>query len=971
MIVFSISLVECCSVHAASSASMSGEVVDALSDQPIVNATIAVWEFVDQRRRIGRSWITERVNERFVQSVSTDLNGEYAISVPAESGSRYSYHGYAYYDDPRTPGSDYLPGVSLLSVSVTQYVTFRLHPAATIVVSDILFVDSPQPPSAYSFVPVYPIGDLTAFHYGTDVETITRFIEGEPTHVLVRANQSCYIRLLASTTTEHRLDFDDPQFATLSQGGQLQISLFDHSLPYNLNLTTAILSRAATRISDAEHHDVCAEMERRDIDAALLLIDHAQEQMLLGRPAESYADLRQAYTLVGFIIEKLVRMFQDAVSSTIFIILFFTFTASALSHLLVDHWAQKVLVLSVFYAFFLVVLSQIYVGIRLVEFTMLLLLVTGAWSGVTFITVLAPRLLKSTTSAIFAMAKRNLRGRRFRVLSTLFTVMMFVMAFVAFTSVSTEYGFTTSTSVIETASEGIVVRQPTPHWAAQIPQEHVQTQRVSSFLPFSTTILDWLHRKPDVNQVAPKVENWPSRRSIGSMGNSDERVALYGVVGILPSTEAEMTHLDALVIEGRYLRDDEYDAVLISTTTAATLHLSVGDSVQLQIGVPRSMTVVGLIDDEGFRQQRDIDGSLMLPQKLYMYTDVDILISWWLEPCTPSEAIIVHWQTALQLSQYTAEDVSQLELADLQSTPILISRLNVDASESVDLLAFARQLALESEYWVWATLGTRVHFFALKQFVEVKGFLVLIPWMIVVLNVAITMINSIYQRRRDIHILASVGLNPTHLASLFGVEALLIGGIGGSLGYLMGLSLYKIMLLLSLDLAVQQKISAVWSLAALGIAVIAVGVGMLMAMRLSTIITPSLLRRWQARSQSRAGEWVYPLPVKVSVEDVESMLTYIHRLLKSYEQAPDVWVDRLIRDDAGIATNLPKRIVFTCHHGRGINHYLSRNQIAASKGTDDEVYLVKLVSSRTTAANANTTARFVRQLFLMWSVRTK
>ncbi|MHA2405208.1 MAG: FtsX-like permease family protein [Candidatus Hermodarchaeia archaeon] len=751
----------------------------------------------------------------------------------------------------------------------------------------------------------------------------------------------------------------------------MQISLFDHSLPYNLNLTTAILSRAATRLTDAEHRGVYVEMEQRDYDAALLLIDHAQEQMHRGSSAESYADLRQAYTLVGFIIDKLARMFQDAVSSTIIIILFFTFTASALSHLLVEHWAQKVLVLSVFYALFLLVLSQIYVGIRLVEFPMLLILITGAWCGVALISVLAPRLLKSTTAAIFEMAKRNLRGRRFRVFSTLFTVMVFVMAFVAFTSVSTEYGFTTSSNVIETASEGIVVRQPTPNWEAQIHQEHVQTQRVSSFLPFATATLDWLHRKPDVNLVAPKVENWPSRRPIGSMVGSDERVSLYGIVGILPSTEAVMTHLDDLVIEGRYLRDDEYDAVLLSTTTAATLRLSVGDSVRLQIGVPRSMTVVGLIDDDGFRQHRDIDGSLMLPQKLYMYTDVDILISWWLEPCTPSEVIIVHWQTALQLSQYTAEDVSPLELASLQSTPILISRFNIHAAESVDLLAFARQLALESEYWVWATLGTRVHFFALQQFVEVKGFLVLIPWMIVVLNVAITMINTIYERRRDIHILASVGLNPTHLASLFGVEALLIGGIGGSLGYLMGLSLYKVMLLLSLDLAVQQKISAVWSLAALGIAVIAVGVGVFMAMRLSTIITPSLLRRWQARGQSQAGEWVYSLPVKVPVEDVESMLTYIHRLLKSYEQAPDIWVDRLLRDDADAASNLPKRIVFTCHHGRGINHYLSRNQIVALKDPDDEVYRVELVSSRTIAANANTTARFVRHLFLMWSARRK
>ena len=102
---------------------------------------------------------------------------------------------------------------------------------------------------------------------------------------------------------------------------------------------------------------------------------------------------------------------------------------------------------------------------------------------------------------------------------------------------------------------------------------------------------------------------------------------------------------------------------------------------------------------------------------------------------------------------------------------------------------------------------------------EGEGLPLIIPWAIVVLNVVVTMLNSLFERRREINILSSVGLNPAEIASIFAAEASIMGFIAGGLGYLLGLSFYRLMPLLGLTLEVQQKVSAVRALAAIGISI--------------------------------------------------------------------------------------------------------------------------------------------------------
>ena len=168
------------------------------------------------------------------------------------------------------------------------------------------------------------------------------------------------------------------------------------------------------------------------------------------------------------------------------------------------------------------------------------------------------------------------------------------------------------------------------------------------------------------------------------------------------------------------------------------------------------------------------------------------------------------------------------------------------------------------------------------------------------LNVVMTMINAIYERRREMSILSSVGLNPTHITFLFGAEALVIGLVGGGMGYMLGLSLYRVMSLLSMNVAVRQKISFSWSLASIGIAVVAVLVGAIVALRSSTHIVPSFLRRWTREEKSFREGGGFRIPVRIHEGEVDSLFNYIklglqRRIQKMYTVSP-VLLAKLAKD---------------------------------------------------------------------------
>jgi len=396
---------------------------------------------------------------------------------------------------------------------------------------------------------------------------------------------------------------------------------------------------------------------------------------------------------------------------------------------------------------------------------------------------------------------------------------------------------------------------------------------------------------------------------------------------------------------------------MISTQAAQTLDVQVGDRLFFRMGHSSiEVKLVGILNDQSLSQKKDLDGTSILPEKITISLVVQgVVVDAQVEPCDPSELVVTNWQTALKL--HSAE------------APIFLSRINVVVDDSIDLLPFASQIALERDYWVWTTLNGQIYLVGLIPHLEAKGLSIFIPWLIVILNVTIVMVNTIYERRREIIILSSVGFNPTHITSLFGAEALIIGVLAGGIGYLLGLSLYRIMIFLSINMDVIQKTSALWTIASLGISVTAVLIGTFIALRFSVAITPSLLRKWKAEEKPRGMDsWIFDIPIKVPPKEVHSVLDYFRKRLQNWKGENDIQIDRMKNIREKTSEGIQNGISFTYRLGRGQGTFLSSNKLLLSKRKDQNNYTLKLIS-KAGEDQAKETANFVRRLFLEWSAK--
>ena len=171
----------------------------------------------------------------------------------------------------------------------------------------------------------------------------------------------------------------------------------------------------------------------------------------------------------------------------------------------------------------------------------------------------------------------------------------------------------------------------------------------------------------------------------------------------------------------------------------------------------------------------------------------------------------------------------------------------------------------------------------------------MIPFLmvLVMLNVPVMMLGSVSERKDEIASLSSVGLDPTHISALFVAEAAVIGFIGGGLGYLLGILGYRTALTTWFGaLQVQEKASAEWGLMAVLLsAFTAIIASLIPAVKASTIVTPSLLRKWstseeEVRPKETGQPWVLDLPVKLAVRELEPFTGFVHKRIR--ERTGDV-----------------------------------------------------------------------------------
>jgi ABC-type lipoprotein release transport system permease subunit len=803
-----------------------------------------------------RATVNTILNNKIVKTTKTSVDGSFTIQLNAGVSSILVYS-----DNSSTPGFDYLPAV--VGVSLGQVVSVSLMPAASLSLKgDILFVDTDTIPSSYSYQ-VLDSGGLLFSSTGfplsfSSKSTSTLTIPDLSSTTLIVPAMTPYrlwfnVSILVENRGTTRTVFSDVQ-QPLAQGTLTDFNIVAPALTYNFGLVETAIAEVSPMIRAMEAQGFYLVRENRliasaeaDYARALQLYDSGSYDMAFYEAKSSYIGARST-------LADLNKLVVDAASSVYIIIGFLAIASISAGFLLVDSRGVQAVLGSGLYAGSLIVLSRVYPGTAATPVQGFILTAVVSFMVVIVVALILPKLLGGGSGdgmvklseilvPVFSIAKRSLKRRRLRLILTLISLIVLVMSFVSLTSLSEGYGLITTKSG-SSSNQGVLLRAST--WTAAHP----------TFIPLPSSEVAWLLKQPEVETVSMKIENAPQQSPITSIA----RNRIYSIMGVNARNETQILPIASILTSGKLPGSGE---VALSVALTSQLGLKLGDSMKLR---DQTLTLVGLLDDVSFASLTDLDGSSFIPDKWVNLSLPGDPPYWERQSTLPSEAALLDTSTA---SLFPILSVTRI---DMKVDP---------AGQDY----FAEKLALERGYETWSATPTGVTYKALSNYLEGKGLPLVIPWAIVVLNVVVTMLNSLFERRHEINILSSVGLNPAEIASIFVAEASIMGFIAGSLGYLAGLALYRVMPLLGLALEVQQKVSSVWTLAAIGISISAVLVGAFTALRSSIVITPSLTRKWKLEEGEGGFDkpWVVMVPLKLEAAEVDGFVAYLERRLHALE----------------------------------------------------------------------------------------
>jgi len=917
---------------------LSGRVIDFETQQPIENATVNVWE-----------------DQVLIAQGSTNALGIFCLRVPEGR----SYRVYVYMDIPNTIGWDYTPAFrEVFSHTSDVNLTIELRPGASVILdNDIQFVDTTSTVNTYTYEVIDPETEETLniegyeFIYGTLKGGHSQFLNLNASCLIVPADMPFSIRVNASALVNGRYVarsflIDEPGHLRLPKGGLMHLDVGKYSLQYNLEIMDGEIAKTKAKIDEMDELGFYLALEKQRLVSIFEMMESVRSALSRGDYIYGFKELRKAYIELTDLYTSLTSIYSSAATSVYILIFFLAFTSTTISFLFFEKLWHKTAASAGLTVVTHLLLHEIYPGAVYISAKFFFAFSLLAWCSTLFVTIVFPHFLKGRAVAgrtpltniivpIFSLAKRSLTRRRLRFILTLSSVTILVMSFVILTSFTMGYGL-----ILRPISGQVV-----PVDAVLVKAPHKEySSKLSAFTPLDVESAEWLKKQDEVEVVAPKAENFPTLTPLVTLNGRP----IYGILGICPSAEAKILGLDGLVKEGRYLMDGEENAILISDRLKENLGVEVNATLKLG---DMNVVLVGVVSSEGIKGLRDLDGSYVLPNKLIDISAPEEPPNLLLVPVEVDELVICDLETALKIPG------------------VCLSRIDAMLVPGESVNDFAERVALERNYNVWASSEEGLYIAKLGTYFQAKGFPLVVPWGIVVLNVVITMLNNLYERKREISILSSIGLNPSHIMGVFIAEAIAIGLIGGGVGYLLGLGMYKMMTLLHIALEVRQKISALWCFGALGIAIATVIIGALFALKSSVIITPSLMRRWRVRGREELGKPVeIDLPVRVPSDEIDDFMEYILRNLRRYEEDPVARTGRfkVWREDS--EEKNVRGIRFTYRTVDVAFADYSINRIVAEKSRGEEHYTVKLYS----AGNSRwvyQTGSLVRLIIMRWSTR--
>jgi hypothetical protein len=323
-----------------------------------------------------------------------------------------------------------------------------------------------------------------------------------------------------------------------------------------------------------------------------------------------------------------------------------------------------------------------------------------------------------------------------------------------------------------------------------------------------------------------------------------------------------------------------------------------------------------------------LDGNSILPYTLLYNVKTNVT-----EPvrCDASEVVILNYAMALKLPS------------------MLISRIDIKASSYQTLVS---DIGYVRGYTMWIDTPPKITEVYMGYYQQLTGLAIIIPLVIASLNVAMTMLNAVFERRREVMLLSVTGLNPRHIMFLFLAESIIIGIIGGTLGYLVGIATFRVLSWLptQFQINIQMKLSPIWNLIGVAFAMMAAVIaGSIPAYRATRLVIPTKIKFLEERKieEMPLREMVVAkavdLPVSVDAGEIEVFMGYIYSRVSELAYGYRMRVDGLQTESKEEKDGtIIKRVKFNFHYVTEGGAMTTLNEIIATMKPDVKNYKLQL-----------------------------
>lgn len=509
----------------------------------------------------------------------------------------------------------------------------------------------------------------------------------------------------------------------------------------------------------------------------------------------------------------------------------------------------------------------------------------------------------SVLTAAFSLGVSNMRNRRMRVVLTCVTLILLMFTVISFTSIRTYLRFYRVDRPNTPMYEGMLIRNN-----AWWPLEDSALRYLQSEFHRKATVVPraWYANQPsgEWSNIFIKIER--AEETVVDSATADEfkeittalqstnptdifeakeklkersfKTYAKAIMGLSPH-EPVISGIDQMLIAGEWFEPGDHDVCILPHQMADLLGIAPRDAGQAHVllyGTP--VLVKGIIDGDKLYQWRDLDDGHLTPVDYkgesrelrgtvrntarQTEEETDILS---FKHMLPANVIFMPYQDVRNMNNGNVMSVA-IKFADKTQMLTAIDEF----MPRVGLTAF---VGADGRATVYSAL-------ALTALTGMEN--LFIPILVAALIVLNTMMGAVYERFKEIGILSSVGLAPTHIGVLFMAESCVYAIIGGMAGYLIGQSFSQIItgmgLLEGLTLNYSSTSAVTSTMTVMGVVLLST---VYPARKASQMAVPDVAREWKF-PEPEGDLWQFDFPFTVSGVEVLGLSRYLHDYFRSH-----------------------------------------------------------------------------------------